>query len=176
VELTAFTATAEGPAARLRWATASEQNSAYFGIERSLDGRTFTQIGQQPAQGSTARATAYTFLDDLLPASAAAPLRYYRLRQVDADGTFTYSPVWTVRLAGAAAGRLLLWPNPARATVQVAGLPAATPVQVLDALGRLVATATTDATGAVQLPLPVGLPTGVYVVRAAGQTARLTVE
>ena len=176
VELTSFTATAEGPAARLRWATASERNSAYFGIERSLDGQTFAPIGQRPGQGSKASPTAYTYLDDLLPVSALAHLRYYRLRQVDLDGTFAYSPVRVVQGAGAPAGSLLLWPNPARTAVQVSGLPAATPVQVLDALGRLVATATTDATGAGQLVLPPGLATGVYVVRGAGQTARLTVE
>jgi hypothetical protein len=49
-------------------------------------------------------------------------------------------------------------------------------VQVLDALGRCVATATADAGGTAALALPAGLPGGVYVVRAGAQALRLTLE
>jgi hypothetical protein len=72
-----------------------------------------------------------------------AGLVYYRLRQVDLDGTATYSPVRPVRLGAAdAAGQASLYPNPAQAstTLDLSALPAASSyqVQILDATGRQV--------------------------------------
>ncbi|MBF9236105.1 right-handed parallel beta-helix repeat-containing protein [Hymenobacter sp. BT683] len=174
VALTAFTATAEGPAAvRLAWATATEQNSARFEVERSLDGRTFAGIGTVAAAGTSSSARAYEWLDARRPASASA--LYYRLRQVDVDGTFSYSPVRTVALSGPAASRLVLAPNPARATT-VTGAAAGAPVTVFDAVGRAVLAATANAAGAAALVLPAHLPAGVYVVRTGTQAVRLVVE
>ena len=64
VALTAFTATAAGPAAvRLAWATASERNSAVFEVERSLDGRGFGRIGSVAAAGSSSAPRRYELLD-----------------------------------------------------------------------------------------------------------------
>jgi hypothetical protein len=172
VELAAFTAKAEGVAARLSWRTASEKNSARFEIERSLDGKAFARIGEVAAQGNTTSPTDYTFRDSQTPKSPT--LVYYRLRQVDADGTATYSPVRAVTVGGA--GPLTLYPNPARSAVAVAGLAVGTEVEVLDALGRAVAHATAEADGTARLTLPDGLATGVYVVRSGAQAQRLLVE
>ena len=69
---------------------------------------------------------------------------------------------------------LTLWPNPAHHTVQVvqvSGAPLDAPVQVLDALGRLVRTGAPATTLSV-----VGLAPGVYTVRAGVGTARLVIE
>ena len=88
VELSAFTATAEGAAVRLVWATASEKNSARFEVERSTDGRTFAAIGAVAAAGSSTALRSYELLDATLPASTAT--LYYRLKQVDQDGSFSY--------------------------------------------------------------------------------------
>jgi hypothetical protein len=174
VELSAFTATAAGPAVRLAWATASEKNSARFEVERSTDGRAFARIGTVAAAGSSSRARAYERLDAKLPVGAAT--LYYRLRLVDADGTATYSPVRTVALTGAAEG-LSLYPNPAigHAATLTGTAPGAV-ATVYDALGRPVAAATADAAGTAALVLPAGLPAGVYVVRAGTRAIRLTVE
>ncbi|MGI4875566.1 MAG: FG-GAP-like repeat-containing protein [Janthinobacterium lividum] len=173
VQLTTFTATAEGTAAvRLAWATASELNSAYFEAERSLDGIAFGRIGQVPAAGSSATAHTYTLPDAALPAGAS--LLYYRLRQVDLDGTFTYSAVRVVPLTNRAG--LVLFPNPTTRAATLTGTAPGTAVQVFDALGRLVTTATADATGTAALVLPPGLASGVYTVRAGASALRLTVE
>ena len=175
VELTQFTAVAAGPAAvRLAWATASEKNSASFQVERGLDGRSFAPIGTVTAAGSSSNARSYELLDAKLPAGAG--LLYYRLKQQDADGTFGYSPVRVVGVAGAAAG-LSLYPNPAsgRAAALTGAQPGAV-VTVFDALGRPVLAASADATGVAQLVLPAELPTGVYVVRAGHNALRLAVE
>jgi uncharacterized delta-60 repeat protein len=170
VELLTFAATAEGPAARLKWTTASEKNSARFEVERSADGEAFGKIGEVAAQGTTARPSRYTFLDATRPAGLA----YYRLRQVDQDGTSSYSPVRVVSLGSY--GGLTLFPNPAHSALTVAGLTSGAALTVLDALGRPLARATADASGTVQLTLPAGLAPGVYILRSGAQARRLTVE
>ena len=173
VVLVAFTATAEGPAAvRLAWTTALEKNSATFEIERSADGTVFTLIGTVAAAGSSSAPNSYTLRDGLLP--MGSPTLYYRLRQVDADGTAAYSPVRTMVLNGQSGG-LTLAPNPARLTA-LAGAPPHAPVTVFDTVGRLVFAATADANGAAVLALPAYLPGGVYVVRSGVHAVRLAVE
>lgn len=74
---------------------------------------------------------------------------------------------------------LAAWPNPAPAgsVVQVGGVPPGTPVQLLDALGRTLSNGgTVPTSGTLALPLPSGLPPGVYLLRAGGRAARLAVE
>ena len=95
VRLTAFAAEAQGMAAvLLRWATATEENNREFVVQRSLNGREFTAIGTVAGRGNTTTPQAYTFTDIELPTRQG--LLYYRLRQVDTDGTATFSPVRTV--------------------------------------------------------------------------------
>jgi hypothetical protein len=171
VELTAFTAEAAGPAAvRLVWATASEKNSARFEVERSLDGAAFAKIGEEAAAGNSSTAHAYAYHD----AAAPAGQLYYRLRQVDADGTAAYSPVQAVALA--ATGALTLAPNPTRTHTLAGGLPAGAAVEVFDALGRPVLRTRADAAGQAALALPAGLAPGLYLVRSGSRTARLVLE
>jgi hypothetical protein len=133
----------------------------------------FKTIGTVPAAGNSSAPRRYALLDGQLPAAAAT--LYYRLRQVDVDGTAAYSPVRTVTLTGPAAAKLVLYPNPARATT-LAGARAGAPVQVFDATGRLVLTTQADATGTAELVLPAGVTAGVYVVRADARAVRLLVE
>ncbi len=178
VELTDFTATAVGAGAvRLAWATASEKNNVGFTAERSVDGTVFVAVGTVAGAGTSSAPRAYSLLDARLPADAA--LLYYRLHQVDADGTGAYSPVRTVALAGAVAPpQLLAYPNPAHDAVVVRLLgPAPTaPLYLLDALGRAVRTRPAPAAGA-EAVLPLGgLSAGLYVLRCGALSQRLAVE
>ncbi|MDB5267267.1 MAG: C-terminal target protein [Hymenobacter sp.] len=174
VELVSFTARAQGSAVALSWRTATEKNSQAFEVERSADGATFARIGTVAAAGSSSAPRTYELLDTKLPDNAAT--LYYRLRQVDQDGTFNYSPVRSIVLKGAVAA-LSLYPNPtATGAATLTGAQPGTLVTVYDALGRPVLSAPADATGTAALLLPGGLPTGVYVVRAGNQALRLTVE
>lgn len=174
VALTAFTAVAEGHAVvRLAWASASEKNSRTFEVERSVDGAAFARVGTVAAASSSSQAHRYELPDAQLPAGAAT--LYYRLKQVDADGSLSYSPVRVVALTDAVVG-LSLYPNPTHGMAILAGTEPGAVVKVLDALGREVMAATADATGTVALALPAGLPTGVYVVRAGNKSLRLAVE
>jgi hypothetical protein len=174
VELVRFTAVAAGNNAVLRWATASEKNNDHFDVEASADGRTFRRIGQVAGHSSTFQAHEYQLVD-LDIARYAASLVYYRLRQVDSNGTASYSPVRTVLCTGTA--DLALFPNPAHggATTLTGTAPGAA-ITVFDVLGREVLTATTDAAGTAVLALPRGLATGVYMVRTGSRALRLMVE
>lgn len=141
VQLAEFTAQAVpgSRSARLAWTTASEVNNAYFDVERSFDGTTFAKLSSVAGQGSKSSATNYAFVDQ----NGGARLTYYRLRQVDANGTATYSPVRTVSFGEVSAtGQASLYPNPAQAstTLDLSALPTAATyqVQVLDATGRQV--------------------------------------
>jgi hypothetical protein len=174
VELTAFTARAQGPAVALSWMTASEKNSKSFEVERSANGTTFARISTVAAAGISSSPHVYELLDGQLPTGTA--MLYYRLKQVDLDGTFSYSPVRTVALTRAAAG-LSLYPNPAsHGAATLTGALPGTVVTIFDALGRPVTSATADAAGTAALVLPTGLPAGVYVVRVGQQALRLVVE
>lgn len=73
--------------AELHWQTASETNNAYFEVQRARDVYSFQAIGRVQGAGTTNIAQAYSFID-----SAAMPGSwYYRLKQVDTDGSSSYS-------------------------------------------------------------------------------------
>ena len=94
VELTAFDVqNTEGSKNHLTWATASETNNKGFDIERSRDGTTFQSIGTVKAIG---KAGNYNFTD----AEPVNGTNYYRLRQIDFDGTETFSKVVSVANKG----------------------------------------------------------------------------
>lgn len=173
VELMAFTAERRGESAYLTWATASEKNSAYFEAEASLDGTAFRPVSRVAAQGSTAQRHDYTLTDPRL-LTYGEPLVYYRLRQVDQDGTTAYSPVRTVLLPASTGPTL--FPNPARDAAALSGAAAGTTVQLLDLLGRPLLTSVADARGTTQLVLPRGLASGLYLVRVGRHALRLYLE
>ncbi|WP_035560814.1 tandem-95 repeat protein [Hymenobacter sp. IS2118] len=142
VELTVFAAKAvQNRDAALTWTTASEQNNDHFDVERSFDGLAFAKIGQVAGQGSSSSLTDYQFTDKGIGTRADGQV-YYRLRQVDIDGTATYSPVRTVAFTKTAASLVLsAYPNPAGAqtTLLLTGPTTATyQVSIIDATGRLV--------------------------------------
>jgi len=174
VTLVDFTATRRSPeAALLSWHTASELRNAYFEVEAGTDGVAFKKLGKVAGHGTSTQAHAYTFTDAGL-ARYAGPQVYYRLRQVDTDGLSTYSPVRTLALASSTT--LTAYPVPAHAELHVRGALPGTPLTLRDLLGRVVHTAPAAPDGSTTLPLPAGLPAGVYLLQNAQQTLRVTIE
>jgi hypothetical protein len=149
-----FSGNASGSNVMLNWATADEKNTASFAIERSADGKSFEQIGSLKTVGSGNNS--YDFTD----AAAANGNNYYRLKQIDNDGTYQYSKVITVAVRKETA-QVSIFPNPAK---DVLNVKSNTPVSVAiyNMNGALVAAqdATTDA--AVNIS---SLPEGFYVYR-----------
>ncbi|GAA3964933.1 hypothetical protein GCM10022407_09340 [Hymenobacter antarcticus] len=167
VRLTAFAAEAQGTAAvLLRWATATEENNREFVVQRSFDGREFTAIGRVAGHGSTTMPQAYTFADKELPARRA--LLYYRLRQVDTDGTSTFSPVRTVTAKGEA-GKIALQimapdqPGMALRYQFTGPLLGAEQVEMYSIMGQRLGKYRLAADGTGSIPVD-GLPTGTYVL------------
>lgn len=174
VTLTAFDAIASGRNAVLTWKTATELNNDRFELERSFDGATFETIGSQRGQGTTTIATNYRYID-AGAARLVAKLLYYRLRQVDTDGTSTYSDVRTVQFERrqATAG---LYPNPqqGRFTLDLLGLPKGSyQVEILDLAGRQVLRTQLSGGQEHSMLVPT-LPQGSYIVRVSGQSVNIT--
>jgi hypothetical protein len=173
VQLASFTATAAGPATvQLAWTTASEVNSSYFAVERSLDDQLFSPIGQLAAAGTSTLTRTYNLTDAALPTGRGT--LYYRLRQVDVSGATTYSPSRTVALC--LASQLRVFPNPASTQLTIAGTAAHAAIDIYNATGQLMHRTAADATGMRQVALPTGLPAGVYLVRSGTQAQRFSVE
>ena len=170
VELVSFTGVADGATARLRWATASETNNAAFHVERLAAGA-WTDVARVAGHGTTAERQQYAH--DVAGLTPGA--HRFRLRQVDLDGTAHLSNEVEV-VVGAGANRVAVTgANPFRSGTALAltvATPQAVRVEVYDALGRRVATpfaGRVETTAAVALD-GAGLPAGLYVVRAVGET------
>ena len=181
VTLLDFTAQAEGQAAvALRWATATELNNAGFTVERSLDAHAFQTIGTVAGAGTNAVRHDYTLLDAKLPAGAT--LIYYRLRQIDQNGDFAYSPVRSVALTPQAAGFVVYpsrVPTGQVATYRYTGAAQPGTLTILDMLGRTMRTIVVDGRAQGEVPLA-GLASGSYLLRystaAASYGVRCVVE
>ncbi|MDO3413886.1 T9SS type A sorting domain-containing protein [Hymenobacter sp. BT770] len=172
VELTSFTGTVDARGmAVLHWATATERNTAYFGLERSLDSSTFAEAGRVAAAGTSTRPLTYQWPD---PQRLTQPT-YYRLRQVDRDGAVHYRAVVALAPAPRLARRVEVYPVPS------AGQPVQLLLQayddevvglrVSDAVGRVLLARTlapTEAYYLAPLPLPAGLASGTYVLTLFG--------
>ena len=182
VELASFDATRRGSAVTLTWQTATETNNARFEVQRRADGGGWAQVGAVEGRGTTETAQAYRFTDPTPPFAADALT--YRLRQVDLDGSTSYSAPVTVQQRVERVTLRAPFPNPASgaATVQFA-VPERQRVtlRLYDVLGRRVQTLVDGArNGRQQVRLhTTDLSSGVYFLRlrAGGsvQTQRVTV-
>jgi hypothetical protein len=198
VELTDLTATRDGDVVRLAWRTAAETNNAAFQIQRDQPSRrrgvsktgsspqTWTTIGRVEGGGTTSAPQAYRFTDENPPYEAETLT--YRLKQVDTDGSTTYSdpinvdraPVATLQLHPPA-------PSPVRQRARVrfavpeSASSSTVTLRLYDVMGRCVRTAVrTSEAGRQEMTLDVqSLSSGVYVMQLrtddAVATQRLTV-
>jgi hypothetical protein len=140
LKLDQFTASPRGTNnALLEWNTLDEQNTASFNIEHSITGQDFRTVGTKAASGYAATAS-YSFLHTNL----APGVHYYRLKMIDIDGSFTYSPIRNVSVGATADGSISLAPNPAAGHAcrlsWTGGSSAVTAIQIFDAYGRVVLT------------------------------------
>lgn len=167
VELTDFTGKRMQGVHYLEWITSSELNNDYFEIQRSIDGESFVTIGRKEGKGTTGERSIYTFADEL-------PLlgnNYYRLKQVDFDGTTSFS--WVIVINNPdGKGQFNMWfyPNPVHTgdelTLRLAkDNSSAALLGIYDLMGREVYSTivSTKEFEEIQLVLPEVVP-GVYLV------------
>ncbi|MFZ4634066.1 MAG: T9SS type A sorting domain-containing protein, partial [Saprospiraceae bacterium] len=131
VQLVVFEAVKANNRVKIEWTTASEFQNRHFDIERSADGAQFYPIGQMPSAADLGGKT-YTFWDQ-------APLsghNYYRLRQVDLDGTVHLLGIRQVTFDGQTT--LQISPNPAtKDQLIVSNVLEQGVLELLDASGRV---------------------------------------
>jgi hypothetical protein len=98
IELADFAVTLVYNDAVLNWETSAEYNSDYFTIERSMDGVNFEEAGVIDASGFSSETNYYSFIDSNVTELSVGKI-FYRLRLVDLDHSFTYSPVRWIELS-----------------------------------------------------------------------------
>jgi hypothetical protein len=113
VTLMTFAAQRNGTVNNLSWNTSQEINTGFFAIERSKDGRNFSQIGQVAATGNSSTIRTYQFTDP----SPLKAINYYRLKIVDIDNSAKYSDVRNVKNTGNA--DFVVYPNPVKDIMKV---------------------------------------------------------
>ena len=109
VELTSFAASLVENKVTLNWTTKSELNNQGFDIERKTQSSEWTKIGFVLGRGTTTETNSYSFIDN----SISSKIYYYRLKQLNFNGTFEYSDVVEVDINAAAEFSLNQnYPNP----------------------------------------------------------------
>jgi Secretion system C-terminal sorting domain len=179
IELLFFTATynEQSRMADLYWATASEIDNDYFTIERSADAINWNELFEVDGAGSSPSRIDYSDVDE-------NPLMgdsFYRLKQTDYNGEYTYSPI--VRINQSSNSSIVLYPNPSQTGNQVViYFPTHSEqfldVEVVSIDGKLVFQTTLDMFKSEQLILNIdnSYQSGVYFVRSKDQSIRLIVN
>ncbi len=159
IQLVRFTAEPELGDVRLKWTTASEFNNAYFTVERSRDGISFEHVLDVPGAINSNVTLHYSDLDR----DPYAGLSYYRLRQIDTDGTSTISDLVAVMMGSLSERPLLVFGN-ADVITAVHGFPAGSRYSLLDMTGRTIAEGSTVMDGRTEL-FGLDLSRGAYLFR-----------
>ena len=141
IELTSFSATCDGHSTLVEWTTATEKNNDYFSLERSDDAINFTEIARIAGAGNSIERLDYSYTDFGVHGGD----NYYRLVQVDYDGTRTASEIIVANCSDMPTEEpeVVAYPNPFNSdlTVELENFgdrPAR--IDVYDVLGRLVYT------------------------------------
>ncbi len=168
VELLAFTGSVTNSDVQLLWSTSSELNNRGFEIERSINNaENFVTVGFVEGKGSSAEINYYSYTDNLQ--LSGANQIYYRLKQIDFDGTFSYSDV--VNITYDVPAEFVLgqnFPNPFNPSTRIyytVPNESFVTIKVYDFLGREVTTLVneTKSTGSYEFLFDAAsLPSGVY--------------
>lgn len=158
VELLHFSGNASDKDVRLEWSTASEVNNEYFILDRSTDGTEWEHIVNVNGNGTVSTTSHYTYVDNVLPVQ---PL-YYRLSQVDFDGTITrFEPIV---VKGRERNTEVVFPNPAHTMVYIK-----TDAAIKWSVSNVFTGKRTDVSGSLDdelLTLDVSdLPNGIYTLK-----------
>ncbi|SEI56677.1 chondroitin AC lyase [Dyadobacter sp. SG02] len=169
VELVYFKGNPVNNKVMLSWETASEENNSHFEVERSADARTFRTVARVEGSGTTRVTKKYSIMDE----ETADGNRYYRLKQVDMDGTSTISSI--ISIAFKPKEKLFtIGPNPASDHLDVflGDDNADASLSIIHANGRVLAAKQVSNNPKATFDLTGYLP-GTYLVRISkGQTVQ----
>lgn len=152
----------------VKWSTASEKNNAGFVVERSADTKQWETSGLVASAGNGNMVNNYNF-KDAGAFSSSANMLYYRVKQMDKNGDFSYSDVISVSNENTPKAVISVYPNPAKDIIHInsTSLSATTHVEIHDLYGKLYFSGefNTDIESTVNVQ---SLPAGVYTVRLSG--------
>ena len=163
LNLLSFTASYNGSVAQLQWTTTNEINVQKFAVQKSKDGINFTTIGEVEANNRLLLNN-YSFTD----AEALIGKVYYRLKNIDANGTFKYSNI--VNINTKQGKNVQVYPNPASTSISIAipKSPIATTLQLINAEGKIVQSVIVPA-NTIQASMYIGnIATGNYYIQTNG--------
>ena len=156
----------------LNWKTTDEINTASFDIERSIDGRNYITVGDVVAFNASG-INQYNYTDNNIT-TLGVPVVYYRLKQVDIDGRFTYSRIVALSIDNSRS-IVLLYPNPvfneANITITISKAEKIQ-TRIFDNEGRVVKKQQWNiAAGSTSLSVDVSsLAKGMYYLELKGET------
>lgn len=166
VSLISFTSTTnKNGSVELNWVTSSEQDNAYFQVERSTNGTEWLPCGMVQGNGTTQQIQSYTHTVSGL----ASGVVYFRLKQVDFSGKFEYSDIIAATITSPI--EVSAYPNPVNGVLHVKtiGLHQAGQVVVLNSFGQIVLTTGLQAENSItELDLSL-LTNGLYIVKVTSQ-------
>jgi hypothetical protein len=158
IELLSFVGQKESETIVLNWSTATEVNNDKFIIERSGDFTNWESIGEKIGAGNSSSVKRYNFID-YAPLHSVA---YYRLRQVDIDGTSSYSHVVVIQ-AGEKES-LIIAPNPFEEELTIhTNSKGKMDVKIYDVMGRLLYGVNSESNEGI-LTISPDLPSGTYLI------------
>jgi hypothetical protein len=179
VVLSAFTAKKNGSQALLNWTTDVEENVSHFVIEKSLNGREFSEAGVLFTEGNSTLRREYSFKDDLKAITGG--LVYYRLRMVDFDGKYDHSATRIIKMDedNAGAKSITVYPNPVvselRITMAAGWQDKAVSIHLLNANGQSVKRINNTIAGQTATINVSALAPGLYLVQVS-DGSQMTVQ
>ncbi len=171
IELLSFEAEVqENSTVTLEWETATELNNDYFTIERIQDKVQWESVIQVQGAGNSTTRRSYSTVDD----APYAGLSYYRLKQTDFDGMFSYSPIKAVRVNSS--NSVEIYPNPTQNKITVKGSKSElSQISVYDVIGQDVTSQTQQTrSGVSSLVIDLSrLPNGIYILKTTSTANRV---
>lgn len=125
-----FSAQKVGNLVRVKWETASENESSFFEVHRSTNGIDFENIGVIEAAGNSNQHVSYQW-DDY---EAKSGICYYKLKMVDLNGDFNYSSIVATNFEES---NIQVVPNPSNGSFQLIGLKGTNQIELLDVQGKV---------------------------------------
>ena len=164
VKLSSFTAVRSKQVVSINWNTEFEIDAKEFIVERA-EGTEFRSVGAIPSNGNSNTTKSYSFNDK----NENVGNTYYRLKNVDLNGKFTYSQIRTVKGYGVA-DDVTVFPNPARSNSKISlnGVAANSSIQLIDFSGKVLRNINSTTVNSLDLS---GVKNGTYLIRIVDRSS-----
>ncbi len=165
VKLTSFTIKSNGNVVNITWTSNQEINSNRFQIERSADGINWITAGSVVAKGNSSELSTYSFSESF----SANGLLSYRLKMIDQDESFEYSPIRSTKMAVSELITMRIYPNPATGYVVISSNKGMSnlKIQLMNLNGQVIK----QVNGGLGTPVSVSeFRAGNYIVRVSDST------